>query len=192
MDASFEQYLFHRGELTETYKYLGAHPSRTSTIFRVWAPNAKSVAIVGDFNNWIPRDIDFCKRITEAGVWEVEILKLKKGNIYKFRIEKENGEMVLKSDPYAFYSELRPNTASIVYGLPKFRWGDKRWLNKRKLDFTAPINIYEVHLGSWLLKDNGTFYNYRELAEKLAEYLNEMNYTHIEIMPITEYPFDAS
>ena len=192
MDASFEQYLFHRGELTETYKYLGAHPSRTSTIFRVWAPNAKSVAIVGDFNNWIPRDIDFCKRITEAGVWEVEILKLKKGNIYKFRIEKENGEMVLKSDPYAFCSEIRPNTASIVYGLPKFRWGDKRWLNKRKLDFTAPINIYEVHLGSWLLKDGGTFYNYRELAEKLVEYLNEMNYTHIEIMPITEYPFDAS
>jgi len=102
------------------------------------------------------------------------------------------GEKILKSDPYAFYSELRPQTASIVNGNPKFRWADKKWLNSREIGYAKPINIYEVHLGSWKKKENGTYYNYKEIAELLVEYMLEMNYTHIEIMPISEYPFDGS
>lgn len=192
MSGQMEHYLFHRGEYRQAYEYFGAHPNRSSTIFRIWAPAAKSVAVVGDFNNWNAREEDYCQKITNEGVWEVEIKKVKKGAIYKFQIETSWGQKILKADPYAFYSELRPQTASVVNGIPKFRWGDKKWLNNREIGYAKPINIYEVHLGSWKKKEDGTYYNYREIAELLVEYMLEMNYTHIEIMPITEYPFDGS
>ena len=192
MSGQMEQYLFHRGEYRQAYKYFGAHPTRSSTVFRIWAPSAKSVAVVGDFNDWTPREEDYCHKLTNEGIWEVEIKKIKKGNLYKYQIETSWGEKILKSDPYAFYSELRPQTASIVNGKPKFRWADKRWLNNREIGYAKPINIYEVHLGSWKKKEDGTYYNYKEIAELLVEYMLEMNYTHIEIMPITEYPFDGS
>ena len=192
MSGQMEQYLFHRGEYRQAYEYFGAHPTRNSTVFRIWAPSAKSVAVVGDFNDWIAREEDYCHKITNEGIWEVEIKKIKKGNLYKYQIETSWGEKILKSDPYAFYSELRPQTASIVNGNPKFRWADKRWLNSREIGYAKPINIYEVHLGSWKKKENGTYYNYKEIAELLVEYMLEMNYTHIEIMPISEYPFDGS
>ena len=192
MSGQMEQYLFHRGEYRQAYEYFGAHPIRNSTVFRIWAPSAKSVAVVGDFNDWIAREEDYCHKITNEGIWEVEIKKIKKGNLYKYQIETSWGEKILKSDPYAFYSELRPQTASIVNGNPKFRWADKRWLNSREIGYAKPINIYEVHLGSWKKKEDGTYYNYKEIAELLVEYMLEMNYTHIEIMPITEYPFDGS
>ncbi len=192
MSGQMEQYLFHRGEYRQAYEYFGAHPTRNSTVFRIWAPSAKSVAVVGDFNDWIAREEDYCHKITNEGIWEVEIKKIKKGNLYKDQIETSWGEKILKSDPYAFYSELRPQTASIVNGNPKFRWADKRWLNSREIGYAKPINIYEVHLGSWKKKEDGTYYNYKEIAELLVEYMLEMNYTHIEIMPITEYPFDGS
>ena len=192
MSGQMEHYLFHRGEYRQAYEYFGAHPNRSSTIFRIWAPTAKSVAIVGDFNNWNAREEDYCQKITNEGIWEVEIKKVKKGAIYKFQIETSWGQKILKADPYAFYSELRPQTASVVNGKPKFRWGDKKWLNNREIGYAKPINIYEVHLGSWKKKEDGTYYNYREIAELLVEYMLEMNYTHIEIMPITEYPFDGS
>ena len=192
MSGQMEQYLFHRGEYRQAYEYFGAHPTRNSTIFRIWAPSAKSVAVVGDFNDWIAREEDYCHKITNEGIWEVEIKKIKKGNLYKYQIETSWGEKILKSDPYAFYSELRPQTASIVNGNPKFRWADKRWLNSREIGYAKPINIYEVHLGSWKKKEDGTYYNYKEIAELLVEYMLEMNYTHIEIMPISEYPFDGS
>ena len=192
MSGQVEQYLFHRGEYRQAYEYLGAHPTRSSTIFRIWAPSAKSVAVVGDFNDWIAREEDYCRKLNNVGLWEVEIKKVKKGFLYKYQIETSWGEKILKSDPYAFYSELRPHTASIVNGKPKFRWGDKKWLNNREIGYAKPINIYEVHLGSWKKKENGTYYNYKEIAELLVEYMLEMNYTHIEIMPITEYPFDGS
>ncbi len=192
MSGQMEQYLFHRGEYRQAYEYFGAHPTRNSTVFRIWAPSAKSVAVVGDFNDWIAREEDYCHKITNEGIWEVEIKKIKKGNLYKYQIETSCGEKILKSDPYAFYSELRPQTASIVNGNPKFRWADKRWLNSREIGYAKPINIYEVHLGSWKKKENGTYYNYKEIAELLVEYMLEMNYTHIEIMPISEYPFDGS
>jgi len=192
MSGQMEQYLFHRGEYRQAYEYFGAHPTRNSTVFRIWAPSAKSVAVVGDFNDWIAREEDYCHKITNEGIWEVEIKKIKKGNLYKYQIETSWGEKILKSDPYAFYSELRPQTASIVSGNPKFRWADKKWLNSREIGYAKPINIYEVHLGSWKKKENGTYYNYKEIAELLVEYMLEMNYTHIEIMPISEYPFDGS
>ena len=192
MSGQMEQYLFHRGEYRQAYEYFGAHPTRSSTVFRIWAPSAKSVAVVGDFNDWTAREEDYCHKLTNEGIWEVEIKKIKKGNLYKYQIETSWGEKILKSDPYAFYSELRPQTASIVNGKPKFRWADKRWLNNREIGYAKPINIYEVHLGSWKKKEDGTYYNYREIAELLVEYMLEMNYTHIEIMPIIEYPFDGS
>jgi len=192
MSGQMEQYLFHRGEYRQAYEYFGAHPTRNSTVFRIWAPSAKSVAVVGDFNDWIAREEDYCHKITNEGIWEAEIKKIKKGNLYKYQIETSWGEKILKSDPYAFYSELRPQTASIVNGNPKFRWADKRWLNSREIGYAKPINIYEVHLGSWKKKEDGTYYNYKEIAELLVEYMLEMNYTHIEIMPISEYPFDGS
>ena len=192
MSGQMEQYLFHRGEYRQAYEYFGAHPTRNSTVFRIWAPSAKSVAVVGDFNDWTAREEDYCHKITNEGIWEVEIKKIKKGNLYKYLIETSWGEKILKSDPYAFYSELRPQTASIINGKPKFRWSDKKWLNNREIGYAKPINIYEVHLGSWKKKENGTYYNYKEIAELLVEYMLEMNYTHIEIMPITEYPFDGS
>ena len=192
MSGQMEHYLFHRGEYRQAYEYFGAHPNRSSTIFRIWAPTAKSVAIVGDFNNWNAREEDYCQKITNEGIWEVEIKKVKKGAIYKFQIETSWGQKILKADPYAFYSELRPQTASVVNGISKFRWGDKKWLNNREIGYAKPINIYEIHLGSWKKKEDGTYYNYREIAELLVEYMLEMNYTHIEIMPITEYPFDGS
>ncbi len=192
MSGQMEQYLFHRGEYRQAYEYFGAHPTRNSTVFRIWAPSAKSVAVVGDFNDWTAREEDYCHKLTNEGIWEVEIKKIKKGNLYKYQIETSWGEKILKSDPYAFYSELRPQTASIVNGKPKFRWADKRWLNNREIGYAKPINIYEVHLGSWKKKEDGTYYNYKEIAELLVEYMLEMNYTHIEIMPIIEYPFDGS
>ena len=192
MSGQVEQYLFHRGEYRQAYEYLGAHPTRNSTIFRIWAPAAKSVAVVGDFNDWTAREEDYCRKLNNVGLWEVEIKKVKKGFLYKYQIETSWGEKILKSDPYAFYSELRPHTASIVNGRPKFRWGDKKWLNNREIGYAKPINIYEVHLGSWKKKEDGTYYNYREIAELLVKYMLEMNYTHIEIMPIIEYPFDGS
>ena len=192
MSGQVEQYLFHRGEYRQAYEYLGAHPTRSSTIFRIWAPSAKSVAVVGDFNDWIAREEDYCRKLNNVGLWEVEIKKVKKGFLYKYQIETSWGEKILKSDPYAFYSELRPHTASIVNGKPKFRWGDKKWLNNREIGYAKPINIYEVHLGSWKKKEDGTYYSYKEIAELLVKYMLEMNYTHIEIMPIIEYPFDGS
>ena len=192
MSGQVEQYLFHRGEYRQAYEYLGAHPTRSSTIFRIWAPSAKSVAVVGDFNDWTAREEDYCRKLNNVGLWEVEIKKVKKGFLYKYQIETSWGEKILKSDPYAFYSELRPHTASIVNGKPKFRWGDKKWLNNREIGYAKPINIYEVHLGSWKKKEDGTYYNYKEIAELLVKYMLEMNYTHIEIMPIIEYPFDGS
>lgn len=192
MTGELDCYLFHRGEHRQAYHYFGAHPTRSFTLFRVWAPAAKSVAVVGDFNHWTARECDYCTRINAEGIWEVTIPKVKKGSLYKFQIETPWGERKLKADPYAFRAELRPNTASIVHGLPKFRWGDKRWLNKREIGYQKAVNIYEVHLGSWRKKEDGSFYEYQELAKILLDYVKEMGYTHIEIMPLVEHPLDAS
>lgn len=191
MEQELDVYLFHRGEHRKVYNYMGAHLTKNSVIFRVWAPHAKTVAVVGDFNNWTGYD-HMMKKINNEGIWELEIPNLKKLEKYKYRVESADGRVEMKADPYAFYSEMRPNTASIVYDIPKFKWADKRWLNKRTTGLNKPINIYEVHLGSWKRGIHGEWLNYKDSAVMLAEYLKEMNYTHIEIMPINEYPLDAS
>ncbi|MGF6907677.1 1,4-alpha-glucan branching protein GlgB [Fusobacterium sp. PH5-44] len=190
-EKEFDIYLFLRGEHRNAYNFMGAHLNKTSVTFRVWAPNARNVSVVGDFNNW-NGELHKMKLISDGGIWEITIPKLRKYDKYKYQIELANGGWHLKSDPYAFYSELRPNTASFVYGVPKFRWSDKKWLNKRTQWLEKPLNIYEVHLGSWIRDAEGNWLTYEIIAEKLAKYVKEMSYTHVEIMPIVEYPLDAS
>lgn len=184
-------YLFHRGEHREVYKYMGAHIEEDGVIFRVWAPHARAVAVVGDFNNWTGEGA-YMNRLNAEGIWELKIPNLKKYDLYKFRVEQADGNVVYKADPYAFYSEMRPNTASIIYDIPEFKWTDKRWLNKRITGLNKPMNIYEVHLGSWRKNEKGEWLTYKEIADQLSEYVKEMNYTHVEIMPVNEHPLDAS
>lgn len=179
------------------YRSMGAHIKEVNGTrgvnFSVWAPNARSVSVVGDFNSWdgvghaMERDYD-------TGVWSLFVPNLKEGDLYKYSIVGINGEIALKSDPYGFYHEVRPNTASVVYELSGYEWNDlgyRRGKRQHKL-YNGPVNIYEVHLGSWKQKEDGTFLSYRELADHLIEYVLEMGYTHVEIMPLIEHPLDAS
>ena len=199
-------FLFHQGTNYFAYKYLGLHFTANKAVFRVWAPNAEGISVVGDFNGW-----DFyaapMQRITDMGIWEVKLPRssVSIGQKYKFAINR-NGKTVLKSDPYAFYSETLGNTASIAYSLPDYGWNDKTWFAHRrktikvtdKTKFACPINIYELHLASWRTRDgksnvNGDAYlNYREIADLLIPYVKQMGYTHVELLPITEYPYDGS
>ncbi len=188
-------YLFHQGKNYRAYEFLGAHRIKGShkngVVFRTWAPNAKSVFVVGDWNNW-EIGADPMKKISD-GVWECRVDGLFDYTRYKFAVQSQNENTVLKSDPYAFHTETRPETASILYSL-KYRWSDKKWLEHRgKWDMEhSPVNIYEVHLGSWRKYSDGNFFDYRKSAEELAKYAKEMHYTHVELLPITEHPFDGS
>ncbi|MEB1807512.1 MAG: 1,4-alpha-glucan branching protein GlgB [Bacillaceae bacterium] len=195
--SEYDLYLFHQGNLFYSYKTLGAHLCESEGTrgvrFAVWAPNAEAVHVVGDFNNWNGTNHTMHK-ISESGVWWCFIPNLHEGTIYKYEIHSKHGGVLLKSDPYAFYSELRPQTASIVSNLNNYKWGDEAWAEAKKTRnlLNEPLLIYEVHLGSWKHKDNGEFYTYRELAAELIDYVKEMGYTHIEILPITEHPYDRS
>lgn len=193
MDNQMDIYLFHRGEHRAAYKYLGAHPFEGGTVFRTWAPNAKSIRVIGDFNSW-NKEVNFMNRLNNEGLWEIKISDAKKGDLYKFAIEDAWGNILEKSDPYALYSEMRPNTASVVYGVSTFDWKDENWrgLQPKNKGRNSPINIYEVHLGSWMRDENNSFLNYKEIAQKVATYVKDMNYTHIEIMPVAEHPLDDS
>ncbi|MDR1832699.1 MAG: 1,4-alpha-glucan branching protein GlgB [Fusobacteriaceae bacterium] len=191
MKNEMDIYLFHRGEHRQAYHYLGSHVNRNNVVFRVWAPNARGVSVVGDFNGW-NGEANRMSKITDGGLWEVEIPRLKRYDKYKYQIELAGGGWRLKSDPYAVYSEMRPNTASFVYPFPKIKWNDKNWLKARTQGLEKPMNIYEIHLGSWRRDDRGYWLTYLQTAEKLVEYLKEMNYTHVEIMPVGEYPLDDS
>ncbi len=181
------------GQHRSAYYYLGAHPHSEGCTFRVWAPNAVAVSVIGDFNNW-NKDTHYMNKIDSKGIWELDIKNLKKWDLYKFSIQDQNGKIHEKADPYSFYSQLRPGTASVIYGVPNFEWSDSDWLNSRATHqkMCAPINIYEVHLGSWHRGTHNNFLNYREIAHKLLEYVKYMNYTHIELLPICEYPLDDS
>lgn len=179
------------------YRDMGAHiksENGTSGVrFSVWAPNAREVSVVGDFNNWDGTEHTM-DRNYETGIWTLFIPNLKQGEIYKYSIVGVNGEKILKSDPYGFCHEIRPNTASKVYDLSGYEWNDlgyRRGKRQHKM-YNGAVNIYEVHLGSWKQNEDGTFLNYRELADRLVEYVLEMGYTHIEIMPLIEHPLDAS
>ena len=192
----FDAAAFYGGTNSEAYRYLGAHSARcggeAGWRFRVWAPNAAHVSVVGDFCDWngfahpMQRDGD--------GFWECFIPGLKRFDAYKYAVTDQAGKTVLKADPYAFHAETRPGTASKLYDLHGYRWGDEAWRASRAgapLD-KSPLNIYEVHLGSWRRRENGDFYDYRSLARALAPYVKDLGYNCVELMPVTEYPLDDS
>ena len=195
-----DSYLFGNGRHYEIYEKMGAHRAvkdgKEGVYFAVWAPNAEVVSVVGDFNNWCGYGYEMT-RLGDTGIYELFTENASVGSSYKFHITSKNGEKHFKCDPYGNYSELRPSTASIVADLNQFVWTDEEWINKMDVSepWKQPMAIYEVHLGSWKKKDDGTFegfMNYRELAEQLAEYMLYMGYTHVELMGISEHPFDGS
>lgn len=195
--SSYDVYLFHQGTHYKAYNFLGAkitvHNGKEGVSFTVWAPNAEKVNVVGNFNQWKGKGYSM-KKVDESGIWNIFISGIGNWQIYKYEIHTKSGDVLLKSDPYGFYSEVRPNNASIVVSLDDYKWNDEKWMDDRKKNnvYEEPINIYEVHLGSWKRKGNGEFYNYREIADMLINYVKEMGYTHIEILPLCEHPFDGS
>lgn len=192
-----EMYLFNCGELYHSYLKFGAHvlmdKQRLGTYFAVWAPHAVEVSVVGDFNGWHSFNHPM-KKWENHGIWTVFIPGLEEGEVYKYEILTAQGERILKADPFAFFSELRPHTASVIYSLEGYSWGDQAWLNMRKTmnPKTLPLAIYEIHLGSWKRNEEGSFPNYRELAPELIDYIKTMGYTHVEILPLMEHPYDGS
>lgn len=184
-------YLFNEGTNFRSYEILGNHKTAKGQRFAVWAPNAKNVFLAGSFNNWNYEDMPL-EKIGTTGVWYVEAGGIKEGDLYKYAVCGNDGTVELKADPFAFRSELRPGNASVVGDTGKFIWHDSGWIKKKKAPYNRPMLIYEVHPGSWKQHENGEFLNFRELAAELIPYVKDMGYTHIELMPITEYPFDGS
>lgn len=182
---------FENGTLDSAYEIFGSFITKNSVIFRVWAPNAKAVSVVGDFNGW-NKDCNYMENIG-YGVWETKIGNLGKYSAYKYAIKDKNGNVVLKSDPYARHFETPPANASKVYE-DNYKWQDEKWINSKgeKSIYESPVNIYELHAGSWKRYEDGNTFDYVKLANELAEYVKDMNYTHVELMPITEYPFEGS
>ena len=188
--------VFHTGDSVRAYDFLGAHlvnrNDKNGVVFRVWAPTARSVSVAGDFNNW-NNEANFMYNIG-YGVWEVFVEGVKEFCTYKYCIESEYGDKLMKADPYAFHAQTRPGQASIVYDIESYSWNDSEWFNKRKENniSSSPMNIYEIHAGSWRKYPDGNFFNYQKLADELIPYLKEMHYTHVQLMPIMEYPYDGS
>lgn len=188
--------LFCDGDSVRAGEFFGAHlvnrDGRDGVVFRVWAPNAQSVSVVGSFNNW-NKTSNYMYKIGN-GSWEAFIEGIKTYDVYKYCIETPWFEKFLKSDPFAFHTETRPDNASIVYNIAEYVWNDESWFDYRSKcsDVKFPMNIYEIHAGSWRKYPDGNFFNYRKLADELVPYLKEMHYTHVQLMPITEYPFDGS
>ena len=188
------EYFFHQGVSSRAYQYLGAHRQDGGEVcFRVWAPNARHVSVVGDFNGWNDA-ANPMQRETEGGVWACTVPNVQVYHAYKFAVTAPDGTVRLKADPYAFHAETRPGTASKFYELDGYDWQDKAWLDRRTVCniYESPVNIYEVHAGSFKLYDDGNPLSYRALADELIPYVQKMNYTHIELMPLGEYPFDGS
>lgn len=187
---------FKSGESYDSYKFMGSHrvdcKGDIGTAFTVWAPNAKQIYLVGEFNDW-NEDSHPLTNINCSGIWSIFIKDLNEGEVYKYCVIGCDGVKRMKSDPYALYSELRPNTASIVYNLEDYKWKDQDWQLKKKIrnNDKKPMNTYEVQLGSWKRKWDGDFFSYKELYE-MVDYVKDMGYTHIELLPITEYPLDMS
>ena len=195
-----DQYVFGQGTHYDIYKKLGAHPckkgKKDGVFFAVWAPNAKEVYVIGEFNGW-NESASPMERLGEGGIYATFVEGVKEGQMYKYMLVLPNGARLYKADPYANYAEMRPGTASKVYDLNHFKWTDKKWMTDReKKDMNKePMAIYECHIGSWMKHPDGTedgFYNYREFADRMIEYLKEMPYTHVELMGIAEFPFDGS
>ena len=198
-DYDVALHFFHEGSATEAYDFFGSHfceiDGEKGVIFRVWAPKAASVSVVGDFNHWDRFKNTMHRTEHDGSVWELFIPNLKQYDIYKYSIESSHGQINLKADPYGVHMETRPHTASKIYELEGYKWKDAKWLENRKNKniYDSAINIYEMHLSSWMeKKDEDELFNYMELAKKLIPYVKKMGYTHIEIMPVAEYPFDGS
>jgi 1,4-alpha-glucan branching enzyme len=201
--SSLDLYLFAEGKHYQIFDKLGAHPMEINgvkgTYFAVWAPHARAVSVVGDFNMWDGR-LNLMRTLEVSGVYELFIPGVEPWAVYKYQILTRTGEYLMKADPYANCGELRPDNASVVADLTGFHWTDKKWINSRRKETREtlrrePMAIYEVHPGSWRKKEDGTedgFYTYRELAKELAAYVKEMGYTHVELMGIAEHPFDGS
>ncbi len=199
--SDLDLYLFGQGTNYEIYKKMGAHrmekDGKTGVYFAVWAPNAVSVRVVGDFNGW-NENAHFMTKLSDIGIYDIFVPDVEIGYLYKFCIETIRGEIIYKADPFANSAELRPGTASKVTSIEGFVWKDEKWLEKRRGQkyWEMPLSIYEVHIGSWRKeagaeKDNG-FYNYRQFAHEITDYVKEMGYTHVELMGIAEHPFDGS
>lgn len=188
---------FLSGDSVRAYEFMGSHfvswNDRYGVVFRVWAPNALSVSVVGDFNDW-DRDADYMYRISDSGVWELFIEGVQEFACYKYCVETPWHERRLKTDPYAFHCELRPDNASRVYNIDGYEWHDEAWYQYKKdhPHKSQPINVYEMNAGSWRKSEDGNMLSYRELADELIPYVKDMGYTHIEFMPLTEFPFDGS
>lgn len=192
-EYEFPLYLFHSGKNYKSYEFFGCHKINDGRfVFRVWAPHAVTVSVVGDFNGW-DENINIMNQIS-PGIWEIEIDDILVFDCYKYAIRTKNGGMNMKADPYAFHAETRPGTASKVYGDIEYKWKDEKWYKKSKNGniLEKPVNIYEIHFGSWKQHENGDFLSYRQMADELIPYVKDMGYTHIEMMPIMEYPFDGS
>lgn len=189
-------YLFHEGSNSNAYEYFGSHRKNKNTVvFRVWAPDAKNVSVTGDFNDWSETENPMKQLKNSGGVWEAEIKNIKPYDMYKYCITAADGRTLMKCDPYGFHMETRPGTATKYYEIDNcYEWHDEKWVEGRngKNIYESPVNIYEIHAGSWKQYDDGNFYSYRALADSLVPYVKKMGYTHIEFMPLTEYPFDGS
>ena len=191
MNNNMAEYLFHEGTNYHSHKFLGSFLEGDSCTFRVWAPNAKRVFVTGEFCSWYPHTYEM-KKINDRGIYEIQVPGVSEFDAYKYVIVTHSGVELWKADPYAKHAETRPLTASKVYTLPEYKWKDKKWMDNRTVPYHQPMNIYEVHLGSWKHNEEGKELSYRELAHRLVEYVKEMNYTHIELLPVTEYPYDKS
>lgn len=199
--SKLDMYYLGQGTHYDIYKKLGAHPmkddGKDGVYFAVWAPNAQMVSVIGEFNDW-KEHANEMTRLEPMGVYELFVPEASVGDLYKFYIETPDGRQLYKADPYANYAELRPGTASRITDINNFKWTDTKWMEKRqacKDVHTQPMAIYEVHPGSWMRhpgREDEGFYTYRELAERLTDYVKEMGYTHVELMGISEYPFDGS
>jgi len=190
-------YLFHEGTAERAFDLLGAHKAvfggAEGFVFRVWAPHAEAVYVFGDFNGWNKRSHSL-RRITEKGIWELFIANIGEYVKYKYIIEDRHGRLHEKADPYGFHMETRPATSSMTYSLEGYEWQDANWMAYRQgvIPYNSPINIYEIHAGSWRCYPDGNHFDYIKLAEELVPHVKGMGYTHVELMPISEYPFDAS
>ena len=198
--TSYDRYLgleaFTDGRSTDAWRFFGAHPhtqnGQSGFLFRVWAPNAKQVSLFGPFNDWDPSSHPLTR--LEGGIWEGFFPGLQAGDAYQYAVWSPDGHYVGKADPYAFQAQLRPGTASVLCDLSGYRWGDKAWLDYRRSHppYHRPMNIYEVHLGSWRRTGEGGFLTYRDVARYLVPYVKEMGCTHVEFLPVTEHPLDMS
>ena len=195
--GDLDLHLFGEGRHRHAYRFMGAHPHTADGIegvlFAVWAPNAKRVSVIGDFNQWDGRVHPMRVR-GGSGIWELFIPELETGHFYKFEIRGQNGDVSDRIDPYGNHFQKRPYSAGIISKESDYQWNDAQWMTQRREDRwqQQPISIYEVHLGSWQRDDNGNFLNYREMADRLAAYVSELGFTHVELLPITEHPLDAS